>query len=48
MSNSLKAKAAVSSGAASAIPGGGERLGKDTCSSRALIVAATRRIHALD
>ena len=48
MSNSLKARVAVSSGAASAIPGGGERLGKDTCSSRPLIVAATRRAHALD
>jgi hypothetical protein len=48
MSNSFKAKVAVSSGAGSAIPGGGERLGKETCSSRTLIVAATRRAYALD
>jgi hypothetical protein len=48
MSNSLKAKVAVSSGAASVIPGGDERLGKDTCSGGTLIIAATRRAHALD
>ena len=48
MSNSLKARVTVSSGAASAIPGSGERLGKDTCSSRPLIVTATRGTYALD
>jgi hypothetical protein len=48
MLTSLKTKFPVPSGAASPIPGGGERLGKDTCRSRPLIVAVTRRTHALD
>jgi hypothetical protein len=48
MSNRFKVNVAVSSGAASAIPGSGEHLGKDTCGRRPHIVAATRRGHALD